>query len=342
MNFKTCLIAFVITLFSLKGNAQGIPTYSDYLTDNLYLLHPSMAGAASTSQVRLTARQQWFDIEDAPNLQTLSFNGRFGEKTGFGAILFNDSNGYYSQSGAYLSFAYHLMFSRSALDLNQLSFGISAGFIQGSLDDSAFGSDWQGDPANTGVTDETYYNLDIGISYNLYDFYSHFTVKNVIPQERDMFTEEIESNNQRRYLLSAGYVFSNSQYGEAEWLFEPSLMFQMTDQTQESSIDGNFKVYRVMDFGMLWGGLSYRRSFDGAEYIDGTAISTQHLQYLTPFLGINYKNFIFGYTYSYQMNSVVLGNSGFHQITLGYDFGGGLFGSGGGMPRYDCNCPSVN
>ncbi|HET8885406.1 MAG TPA: type IX secretion system membrane protein PorP/SprF [Salinimicrobium sp.] len=333
MNLKTPLIALAIILFSFTVKAQeGIPTYSDYITDNLYLLHPSMAGAANANQIRLTARQQWFDVEDAPSLQTLSVNGRFGEKTGLGLILFNDSNGNFSQSGVFLSFAYHLMFSRSVHDLNQLSFGISAGFIQGKLDDSAFGPDWEGDPANLGITSDTYYNVDVGLSYNFLDFYSHFTVKNILPQEREMFTEELESNNQRRYILSAGYVFGGI---DSDWSYEPSLMFQLTDETAEKSLDGNFKVYREMDFGTLWGGISYRRSFDGAEYLDGNEVQNQQLQYITPFLGLNYSNFIFGYTYSYQANSIVFGNSGFHQITLGYDFGGT------GEP-YDCNCPSVN
>jgi hypothetical protein len=31
-----------------------------------------------------------------------------------------------------------------------------------------------------------------------------------------------------------------------------------------------------MDFGTLWGGLSYRRSFDGAEYTDGNGIAKQN------------------------------------------------------------------
>jgi len=42
-----------IALFAFLGmNAQeGLPTYSDYLTDNLYLIHPSMAGASNCTKV---------------------------------------------------------------------------------------------------------------------------------------------------------------------------------------------------------------------------------------------------------------------------------------------------
>jgi hypothetical protein len=61
---------------------EGIAVYSDYLSDNYYLIHPSMAGAANCAKIRLTARKQWFGQADAPELQTISFNGRVSEKAG--------------------------------------------------------------------------------------------------------------------------------------------------------------------------------------------------------------------------------------------------------------------
>ena len=89
------------------------------------------------------------------------------------------------------------------------------------------------------------------------------------------------------------------------------------------------------DFGKLWAGISYRRSFDGAEFLNGTGVSSQKLQYFTPLLGVNYNDFVFAYTYSYQANSIVFNNGGFHQLTLGYNFNCV-------KEKYECNCPSVN
>ena len=40
---KVCLVLFVL-LSHITYSQDGIPVYSDYLSDNLYLLHPSMAG----------------------------------------------------------------------------------------------------------------------------------------------------------------------------------------------------------------------------------------------------------------------------------------------------------
>lgn len=324
----------LLLLSSLYGFSQdGIPIYSDYFSDNLYLIHPSMAGAATHNQLRLTARQQWFDQNEAPNLQTLNFNARLGEQSGVGVIVYNDKNGYHSQTGGYITYAHHLMFSRSEADLNQLSFGLSAGLTQSRLDETNFDlTDF--DPVIAGIIQSTsYFNVDAGLSYNFLDFSGHFTVKNIIFQNRNIYSEKYELNNQRKYLLSAAYAIG--QYG-ADWSYEPSFLFQWAERTGEKAIDINMKAYRKMDFGQLWGGLSYRRSLDGAEFLNGQEVKTQKLQYYTPVLGINYNNFMFAYTYSYQAGNVKFQSGGFHQITLGYDF------LGGRQEPYDCNCPAIN
>lgn len=322
------LFAFLITsLFAYSQ--EGIPVYSDYLSDNYYLLHPSMAGAANCAKIRLTARKQWFGQEDAPSLQTLSFNGRVGERSGAGIILFNDKNGYHSQKGVKLTYAHHIMFSRDEIDLNQLSFGISGGVIQNQLDETKFGSTL--DPVIFGgIQSDTYFNMDVGASYNFMNFYAHATVQGLLETRRQLYSD-YENDNLRKFLLSAGYVFGKNQ--NITW--EPSILFQLFDQTKEKTLDINMKAYKNMDFGSLWAALSYRRSFDGAQYVSGSGVSSQKLQYVTPIIGVNFKNFMFAYTYSQVMGDVKFDNGGYHQITLGIN----LFCK---KERYDCLCPAVN
>jgi type IX secretion system PorP/SprF family membrane protein len=287
-----------------------------------------MAGAANCSKLRLTGRQQWFGNDRAPALQTASFNARIGEQSGAGIILFNDENGFHSQRGFKVTYAHHIMFSRSDVDLNQLSFGINAGMVQSQLDQS----DFEGfDPIiNQAIQRDAYFNVDIGASYNYLEFFTHFTVKNVLASKRDIYTEA-ESDNLRKYILSAGYVFGDSD--RLQW--EPSFLFQLTDQTQEKLIDLNLKLYKELDFGRLWGGLSYRRSFDATQYLDGGRFQTQSLQYLTPIVGVNFRNFVFAYTYSHLVGDIRFDQSGFHQITLGFN----LFCK---REKWDCNCPAIN
>ncbi|HUH26896.1 type IX secretion system membrane protein PorP/SprF [Gelidibacter sp.] len=336
MKFKKfCLLAFAALTAQFSTAQEGLPIYSDYLTDNYYLIHPSMAGVANCAKIRLTARKQWFGQDNAPALQTMSINSRIGEsQSAIGAIVYNDKNGYHSQTGAYFTYAHHLMFSRNEIDLNMLSFGLSAGAIQYKLDETTFLNEGF-DPLISGIEQSaTNFNIDFGFSYHLINFYAHATLKNVLNNDgvNSNANGIFRYDNLRTLLFSAGNVFK--KFG-SEWSYEPSIMFLYRDGTKESSIDVNAKVYKDMDFGKLWGGISYRRSLDGAEFSNGAGVSSQNLQYFTPFLGMDYKNFVFAYTYSYQANSVVFNNGGFHQLTLGYNFNCKKV-------RYDCACPAVN
>lgn len=332
MNFKKLglLALLLITQFSFAQ--EGIAVYSDYLSDNYYLLHPSMAGASNCSKIRLTARQQWAGQSESPALQTLSFNGRINEQSGAGVIVYNDRNGYHSQTGIKLTYAHHIMFSRDNVDLNQLSFGVNVGMTQSNLDETAFDVVNNFDPNVSGgiILRDSYFNADIGMSYNYLDFYAHVTVKNAVESKRQLYSE-FESDNIRKVIFNTGYTFGE----EDGLLWEPSAMLQLVNETKEKSFDLNLKVYKQLDFGKLWGAMSYRRSVDGAQYVQGGGVKTQKLQYITPIVGINYNKFMFSYTYSYLSGDVKFDNGGFHQITLGID----LFCK---PQRYHCNCPAIN
>jgi type IX secretion system PorP/SprF family membrane protein len=332
MNFKKIYLTLLVLVFHQGFSQEVLPVYSDYLSDNYYLLHPSMAGAASCAKVRLSARQQWFGQKDAPSLQTLSFNGRVGEKSGLGVILLNDKNGYHSQKGMKLTYAHHLMFSRDAIDLNQLSFGMNLGFSQSVLDETDFYNNDRGyDPIVAGIVQKaTYFNVDIGASYNYLEFYAHVTVKNVLASSRSLYTE-YEPTNLKRVVFNMGYTFGESE----AIIWEPSMLFQYVSQTKEALVDLNLKAYKTLETGKVWGGVSYRRSLDGASFIEGNAVAKQNLQYITPILGLNYNQFMVSYTYSHLLGKVKFDNGGFHQITLGLN----LFCK---PEKYHCNCPASN
>ncbi|MDC7994630.1 PorP/SprF family type IX secretion system membrane protein [Altibacter sp. HG106] len=327
---KSFILLSLIVGCHLSKAQEGIPFYTDYFADNLYVLHPSMAGAAVKNQIRLTARQQWFDQQEAPNLQTLSINGRLGRSSGLGLIAFNDKNGYHSQVGAYVTYAHHLMFSRTPVDLNQLSFGMNVGWVESRLDERSFNPN-DFDPIISRILQSSsYLNVDIGASYNFLNLSLHLTVKNLLFSNRGIYSDAYESNNQRRYVFTGAYTFGNSP-----WNFEPSALFLWIERTGEKAFDLNFKTYREFNFGTLWAGLSYRRFLEGSEFVDGQQVATENLQYVTPVVGVNYQNFVFAYTYSYQTGNIRFSSGGFHQLTLGYDFGSG-------NEPYNCDCPAIN
>lgn len=322
MKLKKLFLVLILSTFF--ANAQeGLPVYQDYLSDNIFLLHPSMAGIGSCSKVRLTARQQWSGVDDSPMLQTLSVHTPISDRAGAGLTLINDRNGYHSQKGVQAAFAYHLDFSRSAATLSKLSFGLRLSYIQSQLDETSF-DPLDFDPIIAGVIQsKSYINADFGVSYHYWDFYAHATVKNALLTYRDLYTRENESPNLRNYVFTLGYDFGF----DSDFQVEPSITAQIKEHTAEKVADFNIKFTKKFDDTRLWMVASYRRSFDQGALQDNS--------YITPIVGLNYKQMMFSYTYTHQLDDVVFKDGGFHQITVGFNFACK-------PERYHCDCPYVN
>jgi len=307
-------IAFIILLsvFVFPNSLQaqeGVPIYHDYLSDNLYLLHPSMAGASSCAKIRLTGRMQWFDVADSPMLQTFSFNTHLGEEAsnGVGVIIFNDRNGYHSQKGLQLAYAHHLNFGNGEY-VNKLSFGLAGTLVQNQLDETSFDPN-RFDPIIAGVVQsEMYYNLDVGLSYHVKGFFFNATLKNLLLASRDLYTK-FENVNLRNYVGSMGIYFGGKNFH-----IEPSVLVQYKEFSGQVITDANMKFYFTLPSNdIVYIGTSYRRDWE-----DDAAHNIYHN--LSPIVGANIKNFTFAYTYTYEMSTLPISNSGFHQITLGYNF----------------------
>lgn len=297
------IVLLFVFLISLDNLGQStLPIYKDYLSDNIYLVHPAAAGVGNESKLRLTARQQWLDIPNAPSLQTLSFHSRLGEygKSAFGFIFFNDKNGFHSQSGFKGTYAYHLPLDDGRL-FNQLSFALSLSLAQNQSDQRTF----VGDPAVAAVVESTgYFSSDFGVAYHYGGWSTYLTVKNLFLTAQDVLNVR-QNVNLRNYIFSASYY-----YGEDYFLqFEPSIMVQVREQIGERIVDLNFKAYKTFDETQVWAALSYRRNFDSN--------AIENPIFISPILGVNHKNWMFSYTYTNQMNETVLTNSGFHQFSIG-------------------------
>ena len=298
--FRFCL--FSVLFFSLKSNSQEtLPIYQDYLSDNVFLVHPSAAGIGNSSKLRMTARQQWAGIPDAPALQTISFHTKFGEESnaGYGVVLFNDKNGFHSQKGLQGTYSYHLPLSDGKY-FEQLSFGLAFTFVQNQSDQRSFG--------NTDVAaiiqSTSYYNADFSMAYHRGGLFSYFTVKNLLLTAKNNLNVQ-EPLDLRNYIFSAGYYYGEDNYIQ----LEPSFMLQLRESTGQRIADFNIKAYKTISQTQIWAALSYRKSFD--------TNSVDNSQYISPIIGLNYENFMFSYTYTKQMNDILLTNSGFHQISLG-------------------------
>ncbi len=315
------IILFLTLVFSVGMFSQEtLPIYSDYLSDNVYLIHPSAAGVGNCGKIRVTGRNQWMGIEDAPSLLTLTAHQRIGNNVGVGLILFNDRNGYHSQQGVQGTFAYHIDLDMRE-NANQLSFGLSFTAVNNSLDISDF--DISEEPVfNEFLASSGYFNVDFGMSYHNKGFFSYITVKNIIENEKKMYNANYEPLNMRKYVGTLGYYFGEKK----EFQFEPSVMAVYNEYDESKFIDVNLKAYKKISEGQFWVAFSFRQGLNEE--------STQNIKYFTPIIGLNYRNFMFAFTYTKQTGDILFDDAGYNQISLGYNFGCRT-------PRQN-GCPNMN
>jgi hypothetical protein len=159
------------------------------------------------------------------------------------------------------------------------------------------------------------------MAYHLGGFSSYLTVKNLLLTAKNNLNIN-EPVDLRNVVVSAGYYFGAENFIQ----LEPSVMVQFRESTGERIADMNLKAYKTFGNTQFWAAMSYRRSFDSNAIDD--------LQYITPIIGVNYKNTMFSYTYTNQINDIVLTNTGFHQVSLGIN----LFTR---EPRAAA-CPNIN
>ncbi|MBL7471736.1 PorP/SprF family type IX secretion system membrane protein [Robertkochia sediminum] len=303
------LIYATIALLGMEASAQELtlPTFTQYTSDNEFVISPTYAGIGDYVKVRGNALTQWVGIKNAPDTQTLVGDVRLGERSGTGVLFYNDRNGFTSQRGARLSFAHHLTLNNQ--DDKFLSFGLSYNVNQFRIDINEF--DPNADPSVTDDRSTTNHNFDVGILYRQGQFFASLNAANILNKDLNVFAIS-EPNRLRNYYLYTGYRYKKNI--RSDWEYEPSVFFQLFESDGRSSTDVNFKV-RYFDFeDYYWFGITYR--FLNDQFFNPWNIG--------PMAGLKKGGFYFGYSYQVIFNEIQLYSTGTHVITLGVDLFQGI------------------
>ncbi|WP_019670865.1 PorP/SprF family type IX secretion system membrane protein [Eudoraea adriatica] len=302
------LLCLILLLCAFASHAQELtlPQLSQYLADNPFVISPTYAGIGDYIKVRINGLTQWVGIKDAPDTQSLAADGRIGNRSGVGMILYNDSNGETKQRGARLSFAHHLTLDRYEDEF--LSFGLSYNFNQFRIDIENF------DGLDPSVTDDrstTNHNFDIGVLYRKNKFFVSLNASNILNKDLKKFNPISEPNQLRNYYFYTGYRFSKKK---SNFEIEPSVFFQWFESDGRSVTDLNAK-FRWYDFeDYYYAGVTYRFLNDQV----GSPL------YIAPLIGLKKSNFYFGYSYQIILNEILGFSTGTHVITIGVDLFQGI------------------
>ena len=285
---------FLVLIFasiSLVSTAQQLPLYSQYMM-NAFLLNPAIAGSVDYFPIRLTARQQWVGINDAPSTQALSAHYLFEyQKLGVGGYIFNDNFGPMSRIGIQACASYHLPLTGIS---SKLGIGFALKGFQFKFDESKLKAIDDADPALSYSTITKFVpDADFGVYLYNDKYFVGISATQLVQLNIDFGDSSIDKNAIiRHYYAMGGYKFTLND----DFDVEPSLLFKGTMQTPWQ-IDFNVKAYYKR---MYWLGVSYRSSKD-----------------IVAMLGVKIKKYYLGYAFDYTLSNIKRYTSGSHEILLG-------------------------
>jgi type IX secretion system PorP/SprF family membrane protein len=265
---------------------------------NRFLINPAITGNVDYIPLRLTARQQWVGIDDAPSTQAISAHTLLGnKKMGVGGYIFADRFGPETKVGIQANYSY-------ILELNginsKLSFGIAFKAFQYKLDYTMMTAIDEDDPTLNNTAETAFVpDADFGVYLQGERYYAGISATQLIQLPIEISGQSIEDNTMvRHYYLLGGYRFQISDKFE----LEPSVLAKGTEKTP-FNLDINLKGIYMQNY---WVGVSYRTS-----------------QSIIGMLGLKYQGFVFGYAFDYTTSEIQNFQSGTHEIIIGYNFGEG-------------------
>ncbi|MCV9934295.1 type IX secretion system membrane protein PorP/SprF [Flavobacterium sp. LS1R47] len=297
---KKIILLFIIISLPIYGQELQLPPTSQYLADNPYVIAGAYAGIGDFYKLRFTGETQWLGVKDAPQTQSLSFDVRIGDRSGLGAILFNDKNRNTSQKGGQITYAHHITLSEYN---NQfISFGLSYKFTNFNIDASDIVTS---DPSVQSYNVNNS-NFDLSFLYRLENFFISFNAANILDKTIKP-TILKEPTNIRNYYLYTGFLLKN-KFTSLE--YEPSILYQLYESDGRSSLDLNLKIRKMNGSNYIWAGISARLLADQSFKPNSIA----------PLVGFRQNKLYAAYSFNISLNQLQSHNSGTHMITIGLDF----------------------
>ena len=284
---KKQYILIIFAFFAVATvKAQQLPLYSNYIFTP-YVFNPAMSGMNGVTEIAIINRRQWTGVQGAPNTTAIMANGDLAEqKFGWSAYAYNDKTDIVSRSAIYGSYAYHIKFSEK----NSISLGLSAGYMNNSIDQSGINVDDANDPLlYAGLSDGSTFDINFGVALKLGDF----TLGAAAPQllaptivYSDNYDGPIQYQLIRHYIVNTQYDF-NMQNGRM--VLSPFVVLRAADG-----------VSPEVDAGLMFNMTEY--FFVGAAYRSNYSVTANAGVHLT-------ENLTFGYAYDFSTSE------------FGYDLG---------------------
>lgn len=243
---KTSLVSlFILTLFTVQ--AQQPQVYNQFFM-NPYMYNPAYAGVEGHAAIFVMYRDQWTNVEGAPQISHASFHVPLQGGIAIGGAAFNVTQGLLSTSAIKGTASYLVNIDRTHF----LRFGMSLGAGINSVNITEFDS--PGDQAFENFLDQsTFFIGDVGVAYH----FGHFNVGISLPNlfSYNPITQkevaDIKFSPTDNAILKMNYRGHVSD----DFAFEPHLIYRYS-----SVIPHQFEGVMIAHlYHIVWVGASYRQ-----------------------------------------------------------------------------------
>lgn len=321
MKIKFTILLLIISLASIKLQAQQDPQFTQFMNNKLFY-NPGFAGSTPEKIcANLTYRTQWVGYGggtaftpdansgnvkpvgqgNAPTTLNFGIHANLG-RIGLGLNVWNDELGFARTLAPTLSVSY----IHTLLNGSKLAGGVGIGFVQKGLDGSKLVAIDPNDPLiPTSNVSGIGVNFDFGLYYTMPqlsifdDFYFGLSSLHInTPTATWSWGNQSKTASQdRHYYAMTG---ANYNLGSTNIVLNPNILYK-TDGTKSSADVNVMATYNQT----LMGGLSYRTP-----------------QEFSVLLGYNFPfGLMFCYSYDLITSDIISYSQGSHEIGLRYCFG---------------------
>ena len=300
------LIVFLIFV-SVALHAQQPVQYSMYML-NKYNFNPAYAGLENSLSITGVFRKQWVNLESSPVTQNINAHmPLYYLGGGFGINLENDQLGAERNTSGSISYNYFVPVSKKSL----LSFGISGGVIQKSLDGSKLRApdgiytepptiDHQDNLIPIGKVAAIAPLINAGVYFQSEKLEIGVSANNLLEPNAVLNAEElINIKFIRNYFFNLAYTFEISR----------SLAIQPSFFAKSDLVQTQLEFSAIVKYNdNIFGGASFRgynaNSIDAVIFLAGYKLN---------------ENFTLAYSYDLTLSGLSNVSKGSHEILLNYN-----------------------
>lgn len=246
---KQYIAVVILILLGLEAKAQQDPHCTQYMY-NMNVINPAYAGSKENIALGLLYRQQWVNVEGAPETATFSIHSPAGKNVGLGLSVISDKIGPVQENNIYGDFSYTLNLGGE----HRLALGLKTGLTfqnVGLFSDIGNGYIPQpNDIAFQQNSNNTYFNIGTGLFYYTQNYYMAASVPNLLEANYLDVREDGQvyqfGSEKQHFFITGGYIFDLS----ASTKLKPSFMVKSAFGTPISiDLSANVLIFDKFEIG---------------------------------------------------------------------------------------------